>query len=93
MKAHIGDHTDKSTPVKATYESTRRRAQRRKADAKTGKHTLRESVHVETRMDMSQIHFVSRFTGKTPFTLSGTRILYRNLHEKTHMDISEEQFM
>ena len=52
MSAHIGEHTYESTE-----ESTHVRAERRKTDPKTGKHTLVRACAVETHIDISQEPF------------------------------------
>ena len=96
MKALIGEHTDKSTPVKATYESTQRRSHR--GEHRGGKlmpkpgSTLCARVCIGNALGHVTDPFCVEIYRKKAVHSVRDPHLYRNLHEKTHMNISEEQF-
>ena len=62
---------------KRTEESTHRRAQRRKTDSKTGKHTLCELEQAKRTWACHKNHFVWKFRGKMLHTLPAHGICAR----------------
>ena len=68
------------------------RAERRKTDPKTGKHTVCEPAQSKHTWTCHKSHFVLKFTGKMPGPNPARAILCGNLQERCRTPIPQHQF-